>query len=227
DHFESEMDRQKELSSKIIESQEKEQNRIAKDIHDGIGQMLTGLKFTIESIDPNNIESTNKKIEQLKELSTEIIIGVRTATFNLSPPELVDYGIAASLTNLSQELSKFTGKEILTINKTDFNSRLDPLVEINIYRIVQEAVNNAIKYAESSHIVITIPHSEEMISIVVDDNGKSFDHDAIATQEEPGGMGLTLMKERIAYINGRLYISSSEKVGTRVTINIPLLVDLN
>lgn len=227
DHFESEMDRQKELSSKIIESQEKEQNRIAKDIHDGIGQMLTGLKFTIESIDPNNIESTNKKIEQLKELSAEIIIGVRTATFNLSPPELVDYGIAASLTNLSQELSKFTGKEILTINKTDFNSRLDPLVEINIYRIVQEAVNNAIKYAESSHIVITISHSEDMLSIVVDDNGKGFDLDAIATQEEHGGMGLTFMKERIAYINGRLYISSSEKVGTRVTINIPLLVDLN
>lgn len=227
DHFESEMDRQKELSSKIIESQEKEQNRIAKDIHDGIGQMLTGLKFTIESIDTSNIERTNKKIDQLKTLSADIIKGVRTATFNLSPPELVDYGVAASLSKLSQELSNFTTKEISTINETNFNLRLEPLVEINIYRIVQEAVNNAIKYAESSQIIITISHNPNILSIVIDDNGKGFDIDAVSAQQNHGGMGLTFMRERIAYINGRMFISSSKKVGTRITLNIPLASDLN
>ncbi|WP_417364143.1 ATP-binding protein [Galbibacter sp.] len=222
EHFELEMNRQKELSSKIIENQEQEQDRIAKDIHDGIGQMLTGLKFTIESVQPNNIEATAEKVEQLKNLTSEIITGVRSATFNLSPPELADYGIAASLSKLSQELSKFTGKEIITTNKTDFNLRLEPLVEINIYRIVQEAVNNAIKYAESSQIIISISHSEDMLSIVIDDNGKGFDPQDAQTQDTHQGMGITFMKERIAYINGRLYISSSEKVGTRVTLNIPV-----
>ena len=222
EHFELEMNRQKELSSKIIENQEQEQNRIAKDIHDGIGQMLTGLKYTIESVQPHHIETTQEKIEQLKTLTSEIIKGVRTATFNLSPPELADYGIAASLSKLSQELSKFTAKEIVTINKTDFNLRLEPLVEINIYRIVQEAVNNAIKYAESSQIIISISHSEDMLSIVIDDNGKGFDPQDAKTQDAHQGMGLTFMKERISYINGRLYISSSEKVGTRVTLNIPM-----
>lgn len=221
EHFELEINRQKELSSKIIENQEKEQNRIAKDIHDGIGQMLTGLKFTIESIQASDVEKTSEKIEQLKTLTSEIIKGVRTATFNLSPPELTDYGIAASLSKLSQELSKFTGKEIVTINKTDFNLRLEPLMEINIYRIVQEAVNNAIKYAESSQIVISISHSEDMLSILIDDNGKGFDTKQV-TQGENQGMGLTYMKERMAYIDGRLFITSNEKIGTRVTLNIPI-----
>lgn len=222
EHFELEISKQKELSSKIIESQEKEQNRIAKDIHDGIGQMLTGLKFTIESIETSNINSTRKKIEQLKTLTSEIITGVRTATFNLSPPELADYGIAASLFKLSQELSKFTGKEIFTINKTAFNLRLEPLVEINIYRIVQEAVNNAIKYADSPQIVISISHSDDMLSIIIDDNGKGFNVEQVKTQDGHSGMGLTFMNERIAYLNGRLFITSNEKVGTRVTLNIPI-----
>lgn len=222
-HFQSEMERQKELSSKIIENQEQEQNRIAKDIHDGIGQMLTGLKFNIESIDVRNSEKTVEKIEQLKVLSSEIIRGVRTATFNLSPPELMDYGIVASITKLSQELSKFTGKEIQTLNKTEFNQRLDALVEINIYRIVQEAVNNAIKYAESTQIVISIFHTQDMLSILIDDNGKGFNPDQTTRDtNHEGGMGLTFMKERISYIDGRLFITSNPEVGTRVTLNIPI-----
>src|SRR5690606_3250749 len=122
------MSRQKYISGKIIENQEQEQNRIAKDIHDGIGQMLTGLKYNIESINIDNPEKTAEKVEQLKVLTSEIINGVRTATFNLSPPELTDYGIVASISKLSHELSKFTSKDIQTINKTDFNSRLDTLV---------------------------------------------------------------------------------------------------
>src|SRR5690606_18729403 len=170
----------------------------------------------------DNIDNTNEKIEQLKSLTSEIIRGVRTATFNLSPPELADYGIAASLSKLGRELTKFTGIEIITVNKTDFNLRLEPLVEINLYRIIQEAVNNAIKYAEASQIIISISHSEDMLSIIIDDNGKGFDPDNVKPQEEHGGMGLTFMKERIAYISGRLFISSSEKVGTRVTLNIPM-----
>lgn len=218
ERFQLEMEQQKELSSKIIENQEQEQNRIAKDIHDGIGQMLTGLKYNIESINTDNPEKTAEKVEQLKVLTSEIINGVRTATFNLSPPELTDYGIVASIIKLSHELSKFTSKDIRTINKTGFNNRLDNLIEINIYRIVQEAVNNAIKYAESSQILISISHSQDMLSIIVDDNGKGFDPNS----QDQGGMGLTYMKERIKYINGRLFISSSKKTGTRITLNIPL-----
>ena len=221
--FEEKMSQQKIISSKIIENQEKEQNRIAKDVHDGIGQMLTGLKYNLESINISNIEKTAEKIEGLKELTSSIIKGVRTATFNLTPPELTDYGIVPAISKLSQELTRLTGKNILVYNKTNFTKRLDSLVEINIYRITQEGINNAIKYAESADILVTISHSNRILSILIDDNGKGFDPEKVKkVKKGDGGMGLTFMKERINYIEGRLFLHSEPGKGTRITLNIPV-----
>src|SRR5690606_8946548 len=212
--FEERMNQQKIISSKIIENQEKEQNRIAKDVHDGIGQMLTGLKYNLESIDISDIDKTAKKIEHLKELTSSIIKGVRTATFNLTPPELSDHGIVPAIAKLTKELTKLTGKNIVLYNKTDFNQRLDSLAEINIYRIVQEAINNAIKYADSTHILVSISNSDDILSIVIDDNGKGFDPNKIKNVKNgDGGMGMTFMRERIKYINGRLFLNSEENKG--------------
>jgi signal transduction histidine kinase len=221
--FKEKMLQQNAISRQIIENQENEQNRIAKDIHDGIGQMLTGLKYLLESVDLSEGEKAQLKLEKLKELTTNIIKGVRTATFNLTPPELKDYGIVPALTELTQELSKLTGKDIILMNKSDFNRRLDSLVEINLYRITQEAINNAIKYAESTLILVTISHSEKILSITIDDNGKGFDKKLLKPKpDKNGGMGLTFMQERIKYINGRLFINSSPQKGTKVTLNIPI-----
>lgn len=221
--FEEKMSQQKVISSKIIENQEKEQNRIAKDVHDGIGQMLTGLKYNLESINTNDVDKTTAKIEHLKELTTNIIKGVRTATFNLTPPELSDHGIVPAILKLTHELGRLTGKEIVFFNKTEFNRRLDSLVEINIYRIVQEAINNAIKYADSSHILVALSHSKSMLSIVIDDDGKGFEPLKVEkVKNADGGMGMTFMKERIKYIDGRLFLNSELGKGTRVTLNIPI-----
>ena len=222
-NFLEEISQQKIISSKIIENQEKEQNRIAKDVHDGIGQMLTGLKYNLESINISDIEKTASKIEHLKALTTDIIKGVRTATFNLTPPELSDHGIVPAIIKLTKELGRLTGKDIVFFNKTDFSDRLDSLAEINIYRITQEAINNALKYADSTHILVSLSHSKNILSIVVDDNGKGFDPQNVKNfKNADGGMGMTFMKERIKYIDGRLFLSSEEGKGTRVTLNIPL-----
>ncbi|KJD36577.1 histidine kinase [Tamlana sedimentorum] len=221
--FDEKMNHQKIISSQIIENQEKEQSRIAKDVHDGIGQMLTGLKYNLESINLNDTEKAEQKIEYLKELALNIIKGVRTATFNLTPPELSDHGVVPAITKLTQELSKLTGKNIQLFNKSNFNQRLDSLVEINIYRIVQEAINNAIKYANSSYIIVSLSHSENLLSIVIDDNGKGFDPNKVKkVKNADGGMGMTFMKERIKFIDGRLFLYSEKDKGTRVTLNIPL-----
>ncbi|WP_394776826.1 sensor histidine kinase [Flavobacterium sp.] len=214
---------QKIISSKIVENQENEQNRIAKDIHDGIGQMLTGLKFSLESINLDDKEKSAEKIEYLKQLSVDIIKGVRTAIFNLMSPQLNEHGIASSLAKLTRELSKLTGKEILFYNKTDFNQRLDSFIEINIYRITQEAVNNAIKYAESSHIIVQLSHSNTLLSVIIEDNGKGFDIKAVdKKRHSESGMGLLFMKERIQYINGQIFINSILGDGTKITFNIPI-----
>jgi signal transduction histidine kinase len=126
---------------------------------------------------------------------------------------------------MTAELAKLTGKNILFENGTEENIRLDSLAETNIYRVVQEAVNNAIKYSEANYILVAIHHSEGMLSIVIDDDGKGFDATDFGKEVLPageGGMGLFFMKERISYINGRLFINSSEGKGTRVTINYPM-----
>lgn len=225
ERFENEMNQQKILSSKIVENQENEQNRIAREIHDGIGQMLTGLKFSLESIDLSNHEKSEEKIIYLKKLTEDIIKGVRTATFNLMPPEIKDHGISSSLQRLTKELSKLTGKNILFINKTDFNQRLDSLIEINIYRVTQEAINNAIKYADSTHIVVMISHSESLLSVTIDDNGKGFDPSEVGTKKSSeSGMGLEFMQERIKYIKGRLFLHSIKGEGTHITLNVPLTI---
>jgi two-component system sensor histidine kinase DegS len=217
------INQQKIISSKIIENQENEQNRIAKEIHDGIGQMLTGLKFSLESINLEDKEKSAQKIDYLKQLSLDIIKGVRTATFNLMPPELSDHGIVSSLTKLCLELSKLTGKNISFYNKSQFDQRLDSLIEINIYRLTQEAINNAIKYADSTHIVVQLSHSDSLLSIIIDDNGKGFDVQEVEKKRNSeSGMGLIFMKERIQYINGRVFIHSILNEGTRITFNIPI-----
>lgn len=217
------INQQKIISSKIVENQENEQNRIAREIHDGIGQMLTGLKFSLESINLDDKEKAEQKIEYLKKLALDIIKGVRTATFNLMPPELSDHGIVSSLAKLTQELSKLTGKNILFYNKTNFDKRLDSLIEINIYRLTQEAINNAIKYADSTHIIVQLSHSNNILSITIDDNGKGFDiNEAEKKRNSESGMGLLFMKERIQYVNGRVFINSIPDEGTRITFNIPI-----
>ena len=212
---------QQTISSQIIDAQENERERIAKDIHDGIGQMLTGLKFHVEGININNPESASKKIEDLKDISKELIQGVRMATFNLTPPELTDHGIASALQTLAFKLAKLTGKEIIFTNSSNFNLRLDSLTEINLYRITQEAVNNAIKYAKSDFILVKLNHSQELLSISIEDNGKGFDYQETLKRKNKG-MGLLFMEERIKYINGRLFINSEKGAGTKITLNTPI-----
>ncbi len=215
-------DLQKSNASQIVEAQEEERKRIAKEIHDSIGQMLTALKLNIEAINLNNLEKASQRIDGLKKISEDLIQGVRIATFNLTPPELKDYGISIALQKMAKELSKLTSKNIIFENKSNFDQRFNSLVETNLYRVTQEAVNNAIKYAQSNFIMISVTHSDTVLSITIDDNGKGFDIKNIPTKpanNAEGGMGLFFMKERMNYINGRIFINSSPGEGTRVTLN--------
>ena len=222
DKYNEQIETQKMISSKIIDAQEEERKRVAKDIHDGIGQMLTALKFTVESININKIASSAEKIENLNSLTKQIIKGVRMATFNLTPPELTDHGISSAIQTLTTQLSKLTSKNIVFENKTNFYERLDSLVETNLYRITQEAVNNAIKYAKSNFILVNIKHNKDVLSITIEDDGIGFDLKSVKKVDSGKGMGLLFMEERVKYIDGRLFINSEKEKGTRIVINMYL-----
>ena len=123
---------------------------------------------------------------------------------------------------MARELSKLTSKHIIFENRSNFDQRFDTLVETNLYRVTQEAVNNAIKYAMSDYILILINHSESILSIVIEDNGNGFnieDIPAKPTNNAEGGMGLFFMKERMHYIDGRIFINSIKNEGTKITLN--------
>ena len=115
---------QKDQASQIVEAQEEERKRIAKDIHDGIGQILTALKFSVESINLENRENSAKKLQDLKVVFGQLIKDVRAVTFSLTPPELSDHGIAPALKKMTEEISKLSGKNIFFENKTDFSKTL-------------------------------------------------------------------------------------------------------
>ncbi|MEN1783865.1 MAG: type IV pili methyl-accepting chemotaxis transducer N-terminal domain-containing protein [Bacteroidota bacterium] len=224
-NYEERIEQQQLQASQVVAGQEEERKRIAKDIHDGIGQMLTALKFNIESINLKQKDKAEEKIQFLKKLTTELIKGVRTATFNLTPPELDDHGIFPALQKMTQELSKLTGKRILFENKTNQQIRFDALAETNIYRVTQEAVNNAIKYAEANYILVSLNLTDDFLSVVIDDDGRGFDTAILETppkNNSDGGMGVFFMKERMGYINGRLFFNSTPGQGTRVTLNYKL-----
>jgi len=220
--YENQVQLQKDQASQIVEAQEEERKRIAKDIHDGIGQMLTALKFSVEGINVQKPESAEKKLADLKVVFGQLIKDVRAVTFSLTPPELSDHGIAPALKKMTEEISKLSGKNILFENKTEFDERFDSLVETNLYRVAQEAVNNALKYANSTYVLITVSHTKDLLSVVIDDNGNGFDVNTVEDSEKGLGMGLFFMKERVNYVDGRLFINSTIGEGTRITINIPL-----
>ena len=216
-----EIERGKQRSRQIVETQEKERLRVARDLHDGIGQKLTALKFSLESLRPDKPQQIKDRIEQLRALSKEIILGVRLATFNLTPPELMDYGLVPALEKMARELSRLTGERIVFHNE-DVDFRLEATAEINLYRTVQEAVNNAVKYAKANYILISLSAGPQLLSVTIDDDGEGFEREDLTEKTDGSGMGLSFMEERVRNLNGRIFLRSNPEGGTRISINLPL-----
>lgn len=208
----------------ILEGQEEERKRISQEIHDGIGQMLTGLKLNLEGITPSDSPHMKKRIRDTKDLMKSVIKEVRRVSFNLTPSSLVDFGIAPAMKKISQEVTALSKTEVEFDNRTNFINRLDKNVETNLYRIVQEAVNNGIKYAEADKIVISFEHNPSHLIVIVEDNGKGFEFEKLEKTGHFGasGHGIFNMKERAAFINGSFDIQTKLGVGTKIIVKLPL-----
>jgi two-component system sensor histidine kinase DegS len=215
---------QKFRSVLILEGQEEERKRIAMDIHDGIGQQLTSLKFQIESIDLRNDQQTELKINEIKQGIKDVIKEVRRVTFNLKPTVLGDYGMQAALSVFIREIGKLTDIDLTYQTEGEISLRLPQKVENNIFRIVQEAINNSIKYSGATRIEILLQQTETMVMITVKDEGKGFDEKLVESRSVniESGRGFFNMYERTEYINGHLEIKSVPGQGTTVTLSVPL-----
>jgi two-component system, NarL family, sensor histidine kinase DegS len=223
--IEKKINQQKFRSVLILEGQEEERKRLAMDIHDGIGQMLTSLKFQIESIDfGKRREELQQKLREIQELINQTIREVRRVTFNLKPTVLSDYGLQAALNVFVKEIAKLSDIEITYSSGGDEQIRLPRKVEDNIFRIIQEAINNAIKYSEATRIDVTFGQNDTFAEITVKDNGKGFDQNLVEKRSVniESGRGFFNMYERTEYVNGTLEVRSSPGDGTQITLKVPV-----
>lgn len=223
--IEKKINQQKFRSVLILEGQEEERKRLAMDIHDGIGQMLTSLKFQIESIDAvKSKEEVTQKLKEIQELITQVIKEVRRVTFNLKPTVLGDFGLQAGLNVFVREISKLTDIKLTYAVESTENIRLPQKVENNIFRIIQEAINNAIKYSQASHIEIKYKQTESELTVSVEDNGEGFDEELVESRNMniESGRGFFNMYERTEYVNGHLDIRSKPHDGTKVILTVPV-----
>ncbi len=192
------------------------------DIHDGIGQLLTALKFQIESIDTNQGDRSIAKLVEIKAQLNDTIKEVRRITFNLKPTVLGDYGLASGLKLFIKEISKYSNIDIVFDNPGNITDRFSKRIENNVFRIVQEAVNNAIKYAEASRIEVSLYRKDDDLAVEVRDDGVGFNPSKLHNLDSQSGSGFFNMYERNEYISGNLEIDSSPGNGTSIKLKVPV-----
>lgn len=220
----SELLKNQELKSMsaMLEGQEGERKRIAQDLHDRLGSMLSMVKLhfksvedNIQSIRENNIAMYNKANNLLDEACDE----VRKIAHDLTSGVLNKFGLVPALNNLKESIEA-TGRLNIEILNFGFDeNRLEYNIEINIYRILQELISNILKHSKASDVNIQLLKKEARLNIVVEDNGIGFDVDRAKMQR---GLGLKNIESRVDSLNGELNIDSGKGVGTTVTIEIPL-----
>lgn len=201
----------------IIDTQEKERQRLAKDFHDSLIQQLSAIKFFISS---TTDLAKNQKLKTIlcksNEALAEVITDMRNACFNLMPKTLEEFGLVKAV----QEFCS----HFLYHKKTNFiveqNSKLpdfSPEIKIDLYRVIQEFITNALKHGEASEINISFHYNKKDLKILLVDNGKGFDN-----KQPRKGMGLQNVRSRVKSHNGTLDIVSNIGKGTSYTICIPL-----
>gem|GEM_PF-3429998 len=205
------------FSSRLIESQENERNRIALELHDSIGQKLLLIKNQVLSRIRNVNSKEDKEIfEKISNLSDETISEIRSITHNLRPQYLDQLGLSVAIESIVEKITELSAIEI-TQDIDDVINRLIPTNDqINFFRIIQESLSNLVKHSGADEVFLRIKKESDMIILEIRDNGIGF-----IGIENKAGTGLTGMKERAKMLGADLEISSNEK-GTKITMNYPI-----
>jgi signal transduction histidine kinase len=203
-----------------IQSQESERRRFAQDLHDGMGQLISALRLAIHSIHRNSsLEDRVVVVTKAENLLNDMHMEIRSIAFNLMPQTLVQNGIVPALKEMSVRVNDSANVNV-RVSSFDMPERLSELQEISIYRIIQEWINNVIKYAEASIVEVQLVGYEDEVSVILEDNGKGFD---IARLENSAGNGWKNMRSRISLVRGFIEIDSRPgRIGTTVMLRIPV-----
>lgn len=220
---------QKHMQQKIIESviegENRERKRIAHELHDGLGQYLVAANMNLESVKKDIRQLPEKREQQFQtglSLLKNALSETRSIAYNLMPKAIAEYGLVMAVKNLIQNLQKSTDITFrFDHNKEELN--LKDQAEINIYRIIQELVSNAVRHADCSAISIKLQVNHNSVKLIIEDDGKGAQ-----LEEKHGnkGLGLRSIKTRVSNLQGTLDIKSQPGEGMTATINIPHLETL-
>ena len=207
---------EKELSAKklslLIEGQELERARFSKEIHDGLGQILNLIKMKLEG------EGKGGSNEETRKMVDEAIREVKRISNNLLPSLLNDFDLPTCLTHLARQYNNMSSTTISMYHQDVPSLSLN--TKINGYRIVQEAVNNAIKHGKAKNITIQLNGIGNEIQLTVEDDGSGFNINQIDDLETHHG--LQIMKQRVASLNGEINVESDKKLGTMIMVSFPV-----
>jgi len=202
-----------------VNAQELERRRIARDLHDELGQQLTALRLKLDHVGheaPGPLESS---ITEAKEIAKNIDEGVDFLAWELRPAALDDFGLIPALEKFAKEWSTYSGVAAEVTASTSAERRFDTAVETAFYRIVQEALNNVHKHADAKQAGVSLRTRRGKLVLVIDDDGKGFDPEDPSVRSR--GMGLVGMSERVQMIGGTLDIESAPGRGTTLFVKAP------
>lgn len=208
----------RDLSRRIVNAQELERQRVARDLHDGVNQLLSSAKYRLNTAGTQAPDAARQSVEQARLLLEKAIAEVRLIGRNLRPSELDDLGLAAALRSLTHEFH--TRYNIGVRFRHRLPSKMPSEIEMALYRIAQEALTNIAKHSSATTAEISLGCSNGEVQLMVRDNGKGLrSRDAI---DHERGWGMQNMRERSALLGGNFFIGSSQPFGTVVRVVIPM-----
>jgi signal transduction histidine kinase len=203
----------------VLESQESERKRFARDLHDGFGQLITAVKIMLGQMhETKEMDKRSELALKSNEVLDNMHTQLREIAHNLMPEQLINEGLSTALKEYAFRISKQNNIAI-EVNTFGVEKRLNQSVEVNIYRIIQEWINNVIKYSGAKNLTIQLTGYENEINILIEDNGKGFEKEKLVKSQ---GWGWKNIQSRLEAINGVLEIDSREGVaGTSFIIDLP------
>lgn len=218
--LQQEIQKQQEIAVRaVIEAEEKERKRIAGDLHDGVGQMMSAAKMNLSAIESaihfSNDEQRHN-FEKVVTLIDDSCKEVRSVSHNMMPNALIKSGLASAVKEFTDKINKNSLQ--INLSTEGLDQRFDANTETVLYRIIQECVNNVIKHAQASELDISLIKDEEGISATIEDNGRGF---IINDPSAFKGIGLQNIKSRVEFLKGTVEWNSTPANGTLVAIHIP------
>jgi signal transduction histidine kinase len=204
----------------IIRTEEKERQRFSKELHDGLGPLLSSAKMSVSALDRMNVDPKQKElIANTYLVVDEAVRSLRELANNMNPNVLNNFGLARAVQSFINKLPTFSGVRIHFSTNLE-ERRFDPDIEVILYRVVCELINNSLKHAAAEHVNLVILQTEtDEINIIFDDDGVGFVPEAVLNNPD-GGMGIPNIVSRIDSIKGKMEIDSAPGDGVHICITI-------